>query len=150
MFHAILLEIEYIFMYRCWTFPIYITRYWMFLQEVMHDPLRAKRALMLHNDVPKSLYKISMVIVSFWFSMEHRWTAIMPFWLLADNTFFTIWTYCIPSSRSLEKPIEVKPCPELIHVKANVILNLGLWMMLIITHYCWRLEAAFRVAWQTK
>ena len=53
--------------------------------------LRARKALSLFNGVPLEtrrallLYTVHGDIVPFWFSIEHRLTALMPFWFSADN-----------------------------------------------------------------
>ena len=52
--------------------------------------LRARRALSLSNMFcwePKGSFHctMSMAIAPFWFSTEHRWTALMPFWFSVDD-----------------------------------------------------------------
>ena len=52
---------------------------------------RVTRALTLFNDVPLrtrkglSLYKVYACLAPFWFSTEHRWTALTPFWYSCDG-----------------------------------------------------------------
>ena len=52
--------------------------------------LRGRKALSLFNRVPLRtrralpLCKVYMAIAPFWFSTDHRWTALTPFWLSAD------------------------------------------------------------------
>ena len=56
----------------------------------LYCQLRARRALMRVKDV---LLRTSRVLLlykvygdrAFWFSMEHRWTALTPFWLATDD-----------------------------------------------------------------
>ena len=58
--------------------------------------LRTRRVLMLLNNVPLmrttralSLNKLSVAIVPFRFSVEHRLTALMSFWFSTDDLSFT-------------------------------------------------------------
>ena len=44
----------------------------------------------------------SMVIAPFWFSMEHHWTALMPFWLSTDDMICTL--YKDQGFRNFNKP----------------------------------------------
>ena len=52
---------------------LYIYDYWEF-------PFRPRRALSLYIYI-----KSIIAIASFWFSAKHRWTAITPFWLSAED-----------------------------------------------------------------
>ena len=45
--------------------------------------------------------KRSMVIAPFWFSTEHDWTALTPFWPSADNLVFKRDIYFLPCTFSL-------------------------------------------------
>ena len=54
---------------------------------IVYRLLRARRALMLFNDIQlrarrvPSPYRFYTATTSFWFSREHRWTVLTPFWL---------------------------------------------------------------------
>ena len=52
--------------------------------KLVYRQLRARRALSLYNNVPlRSIRALSL----YWFSMEHHWTVLTPFWLLAGYIF---------------------------------------------------------------
>ena len=48
-------------------------------------PLRTRRALSQQQQ-----QQIDTVITPFWFSTEHLWSALMPFWLLINNFIYLV------------------------------------------------------------
>ena len=45
-----------------------------------------------------------LAIAPFWFSMVHRWTATMPFWLSADDAIYSVHIGLLPGMNFLRHP----------------------------------------------
>ena len=48
-----------------------------------------------------------MLVVPFWFSMEHCWNMIMPFWLSADDIINDTYMYMYQFWKFLPMKVEI-------------------------------------------
>ena len=114
-----------------------------FLPTKIVGQLRGRRALMLFKDVPLrtrralALYTKSMAIAPFWFSTEHRWKVLLPFWDSADKMkvesprFFPYWNdqnnYNILPLETAWRIKSLYPVPHFQEIRINSYCQWTVW-----------------------
>ena len=78
----------------------------------------------------------SVVIAPFWFSTEHHWTVLTPFWLLADN----IHLHTLESDSLKKKIVFISHCMLCHQAHCNQLSEFKIYIMWLCTlfSYCYQ------------